>query len=271
MKDLVKKAAQIRLEALLSICKAGKGHTGSCMSVTDILVELYYGGWIQCDPMNPGSDEQDYLVLSKGHAAPVLYAILADLGFFDKSELNYIGQEGALLTERPNVKIPGVNVSTLTYGHGLSAAFGLALALKMDGKPNKVYCVLGDAELQCGQVWEAAMAAAHHHLDNLVLVIDNNKMQTGGLNAAVVNVDPIQAKFDAFGWKVIQVRDSHNFDKLFEGFAKAQTTTRQPICLWCHTITGKGIEFAEGKIGYKGVALSEGELSAILPKLQSLV
>lgn len=271
MTNLTSKAAQIRLESLIAIHKAQAGHTGSCMSVVDILVELYYGGWLKVDPLRPGSDLQDYLVLSKGHTAPVWYAILADLGFFDKSEMEYMGQEGALLTERPNVKIPGVNVSSLSYGHGLSNAFGLALALKMDKKDNKVYCVMGDGELQCGQVWEAAMAAAHHNLNNLVVIVDNNKVQTGGLNAAVVNVNPIQAKFEAFGWKVVQVRNGHDFDQLYEGLERASGSLRQPVCVWAHTVCGKGVEFAEGKIGYKGVALSDGELEAILPKLKSLV
>lgn len=274
--DLEKKAVQVRLDALTAISKAGVGCSGSTMSLVEILVALYYGELygkrvLECDSEKPGCEKQDYLVLSKGQAAPAQYAILADLGFFDKSELDYIGREGAMLKLRPDVKTPGISASMLSHGHGLSVALGMALSLKMDKKKNRVFAVLGDGELQEGQVWEAAMAAAHYKLNNLIAFVDNNKVQSSGLVNAVMDVGHIQDKFEAFGWSVIQVMDGHDFDKLLDAVARAFTSNRRPVCIWCHTVSGKGIDFAERKPGYLNVPLSEGEMADIVPKLQALL
>ncbi|MBI4232680.1 transketolase [Candidatus Peregrinibacteria bacterium] len=273
--NLEAKAAQIRLDTLMSIYKAGRGHTGSCMSVVDILVALYYGDLsgkpvMKFDPARPGSDTQDYLILSKGQAVPAQYAILADLGFFDKAELDYLGKPGALLQERPHVKIPGVAASMSAYGQGLSVALGLALATAVDKRSNRVFTVLGDGELQCGQVWEAAMAASQYKLNNLIAFVDNNKVQSDGMISTVMNVEPIQQKFEAFGWQVIQVLNGHNYDDLLDALAKAFYVVRKPVCLWCHTVAGKGVEFAERKASYLAAVLSEGEMNDVIPKLKSL-
>ncbi len=269
--ELEQKAVQIRLDTLNALHKGGLGYAGSCMSVIDILVALYYGELLgkpvmQFDPSKPGSGDQDYLILSKGQAAPALYSILADLGFFDKSELDFVGKLGSMLTLRPNVKVPGVTSSIFSYGHGLSIALGLALGLKMDKKPNKVFAVLGDGELSCGQVWEAAMSAYQYKLNNLIAIVDNNKVTANG----PVAVDFIQDKFESFGWQVIQVTDGHNFDRILDGILRASGSLRRPVCLWCHTIVAKGIEFAERKANYHWASLSEGEISVIIPKLQQL-
>ncbi|MBI5754235.1 transketolase [Candidatus Peregrinibacteria bacterium] len=272
LKELEQKAAQIRLGTLEALHRSGQGYVGSCMSVVEVLVSLYYGrlfgnkSVMRYDPKMPGAKDQDYLILSKGHAVPVQYAILADLGFFDKSELDFLGKPGAMLKSRPSSKVPGITASMLSYGHGLSVALGLALALKMDRKMQKVFAVLGDGELVSGQVWEAAMMASKYRLNNLVAFVDNNKVQSGHS----LTVDNLQSKFDSFGWQVIQVTDGHDFDQILNAVQKANTVTRKPVCIWCHTIVGKGVEFAERKPSYQSATLSDNEMSAIIPKLKEI-
>lgn len=274
--DLQKKAAQVRLDALMSTTKAGVGSSGSCMSVVEILVSLYYGELLgkpvfNFDPKKPGVEGRDHLVLSKWKSVPSLYAILADLGFFDKSEMDYLGQEAAMLKTWPDTKIPGISAPIHGYGHGLSVGVGMALSAKMSKSSNRVYVVMGDGELQEGQVWEAAMSAAHYKLNNLVAFVDNNKMQAGGFVNSVMDVGHVQDKFEAFGWSVIQVMDGHNFDKILDAVARAFTANRRPVCVWCHTVAGKGIDFAERKPGYLNVPLSESEMAEVEPKLRQLL
>lgn len=272
IRELEQKAAQIRLSTLETLHKGGQGYVGSCMSVVEILVSLYYGELfgnkpvMQYNPKIPGTKDQDYMILSKGHAVAVQYAILADLGFFDKSELNFLGKPGAMLKNRPSSKVPGISASMLSYGHGLSVALGLALALRMEKRNQKVFAVLGDGELASGQVWEAAMMVSKYKLNNLVAFVDNNKVQSGHL----LQVDNLQNKFDSFGWQVIQVTDGHNYDQILNAIQKANTITRKPVCIWCHTVVGKGVDFAERKANYQGAALSDNEMSAIIPKLKEI-
>ncbi len=269
--ELKRKAAQIRIDVLDATYKANSGYVGSCMSVVEILTALYYGKIngspvMDFDPMKPRGGDHDYFVLSKGHAVAVQYAILADLGFFDKAELDYFCKPGAMLKKRPCVKVPGVDAPVLSYGHGLSFALGFALALKADRKDKRVFTVLGDGELTCGQVWEAAAAASRYKLNNLIAFVDNNKV--GGED--VVDLGFIQDKFEAFGWQVIQVTDGHDFDKILDAVSKAFTSNRKPVCVWCHTVAGKGIEFAERKPSYQWAGLSEEEMSIVIPKLKML-
>jgi len=276
IEDLQKKAAQIRVDSLTAISRAGSGHSGSAMSCVEILVSLYYAEIsgvpvAKFDPKNPQWDEQDYIILSKGQAVPTQYAILADLGFFDKNELNYLRKVNSLLQGYPNMKVPGISVPVTSHGCGLSIAVGLAMALKMDRLPNKVFAILGDGELQEGQVWEAAMAASHYKLDNLIAFIDNDDLQMDGPVRSVMDVMPIQDKFESFGWKVIHVWHGHDFDEILDAIAKAFTTNRHPVCLWCHTVKGKGIEFAEGKSYYHDVPLSEAELNEVKKKLAPII
>jgi transketolase len=263
-------AREIRLSTLEALVSSGASFAGSCMSVIDILTALYFGQLGPKSPVmkyfadKPGSDEQDFLVYAKGHASAALYASLAKAGFFDQSELKFLGKPNALLTSRPSQKIPGVCASVHSVGSGLSIALGMALALKMDRRPNKVFTVLGDGELQSGQVWESAMMASYHRLDNLTVLIDNNKIQSGSRVSSIIDVGSIQDKFESFGWKVIQVTDGHNFDYLLNAFDKAFTVSRRPVCIWCRTVSGKGIPFAEGKEAYHNSGLSSQELSLIL-------
>lgn len=269
--ELNQKAVQIRLDVLDALYKAETGYVGSCMSAVEILTSLYYGKLngrpvMDFDAEKPGKKDRDYLVLSKGHISVVQYAILADLGFFDKSELDYFCKPGAMLKERPCAKVPGVDATMLSYGHGLSVALGIALSLRADRENKKVYTILGDGELRCGQIWEAADAASRHKLNNMIAFVDNNKV--GG--EEVVDAGFIQDKFESFGWQVIQVTDGHDFDKIMDALSRAFTSNRKPVCIWCHTISGKGVDFAERKPSYQKAGLSEGEMSVVVPKLKQL-
>ena len=275
IEDLQKKAAQIRVDTLTAMQKNELPYVGSSMSVIEILVSLYYGELfgkrvMNLDVMKPGSAEQDYFILSKGQAATSLYAILADLGFFEKAELDSIGDEGSLLKERPYNRVPGITATINSYGQGLSIALGIALGLKVDRANNKVFAVLGDGELQNGQIWEAAMAASHYNLDNLIAVVDNNKIQSSELISGVMDIGSIQDKFEAFGWNVIKVWDGHNFDQLLDAIERAFTSNRKPALIWAQTVASKGIDFAEGKESYHRGLLSSGEYEDVLCKLNQL-
>lgn len=264
--ELYKKAIRLRIECLKSIHKASSGHTGGSLSVMDILVTLYYGEIsgkpiMNYDPEIPGWEDQDYFILSKGHAAPALYTILADLGFFDKSELDYLRSVNAMLQGHPVHKIPGITMTTGSLGQGFSSAHGLALALKMDRKKNKVFTVLGDGELQEGIIWEVAMSAAHNKLDNLIAFIDNNELQIDGFTRSIMNVEPIVDKFESFGWKTIQVKNGHDYEELLSAVEKAFHVARKPTVIVCKTVKGKGVTFAERKASYHGVALSTQEMA----------
>jgi transketolase len=263
---LQKKAAQIRLDTLTAIHKSGEGYSGSCMSVVDILTTLYYGGVMRVDPAKPQWEDQDYLIMAKAHAAAAQYAILADKGFIDESEMNHLGASGSNIGHRPNMKVPGVTATISAHGYGLSIATGLAMSLKMDRKANRVFSIIGDGELQQGAVWEACMSAAHYNLNNLILFVDNDDLQMSGSVRAVMDVNPIQDKFEAFGWKVIQVMDGHDIDQLLTAISRAFTSNRQPVCIWCHTVKGKGIDFAEGNLSHNA-ALSEAELNEVRKNL----
>jgi transketolase len=268
IQELKKKASCLRVAALRAITKAGSGHTGGSMSVMDILVALYYScrglyGSVNAVGFRAGEgreEDKDYIILSKGHAAPAQYAILADLGYFPSDELDHLRQVGAMLQGHPCSKIPGITLSTGSLGQGFSAAHGLALSLKLDKRPNKVFVILGDGELQEGIVWETAMSAAQFMSDNLIAIVDNNGLQIDGPCKAVMNVEPIQAKFEAFGWKVIKVVDGNDMGQVLEAIERAKKVTRQPVCIWCRTVKGKGVPFAEGKVEYHGAALSCEEL-----------
>lgn len=268
IKELEKKAAQLRIDALTAIHKANSGHTGGSMSCMDILVALYYGGLLKFNPKKPGWDERDFLILSKGHSVPALYAVLSDLGYFPKSELNHLRQAGAMLQGHPVVKIPGIEASTGSLGQGLSVGVGLAQAIKLDKEDRDVWVVLGDGEIQEGQIWEAAMAAAHYRLDNLVAIVDYNKLQIDGPCSGVMNVDPIADKFEAFGWKVVPIVSGHDFDELLFGLNKAKNIARQPTVVIAPTVKGKGVPFAENKVSYHGAALSEAEMEEVIPLLE---
>lgn len=271
--NLKKIAAELRIQCLEMTHRARSGHPTSALSCIEILVALYCGEIdgrpiLKHDPQKPHADDRDYFVLSKIHASPALYAVLAHRGFFPKEELNRFCSPGTLLQAFPVRKIPGVETSTGTLGHGLALANGIALGLKMDKKMNRVYMLAGASELQKGEMWEAALAASHHKLDNVTLLIDNNKLQQGNFIRAIKNIEPIGAKFSAFGWNVINVADGHNFDELKNAIRRAWNTKLKPTAVVCDTVKGKGVPFAENKANYHGVAFSDEEMAVAIPILK---
>lgn len=253
------KARQMRLDIVEMIAAAGSGHPGGSLSAADIVATLYFGGVLKHDPERPAWAERDRFVLSKGHAAPVLYAALAEAGYFDREHLSTLRQLGSILQGHPDrKKTPGVEVSTGSLGQGLSIANGIALGLRAEHNPATVYTLLGDGELQEGQVWEAAMFAAHNHLDNVVAIIDNNGLQIDGACADVMHLGEIAEKMDAFGWAVFSV-DGHDAAALLDAFEKANEVDGVPVAIICKTVKGKGVSFMEGNADWHGRAPSEEE------------
>jgi transketolase len=271
---LKKTAARLRVDILEMLHKAGSGHLGGSLSMVELLVSLYYGRLpggpiLRYDSGKPGWEGQDYFILSKGHGVPAWYAVLADRGFFDKSELDYFRQVNSMLQAYPNKKVPGICVSSGAPGFGLGAAVGLAMALKLDKLDNRVFCMAGDGELQEGRVWEALLCAAQYKLDNLVVLVDYNGLQAEGTVRAVINVDPIADKFQYFGWKTVPVNDGHDFDELLSALERAMEVTRKPTVIIAKTIKGKGVLFAENKAYYHAEVLSRQEMDEAMPKLKA--
>ncbi len=272
---LKKTALSLRIELLETLHEAQSGHMGGSLSALDMLIALYYGQLpaagpiMKYDPEKPGGEEQDYFVLSKAHAAPAWYTILADAGFFPKEELKHFRQLNSMLQAYPSKKIPGIVLCAGSPGHGFSAAVGLAMALKMDRSPNRVFCMVGDGELQEGQVWESAMVASQYKLDNLVLMVDYNDLQMDGAVRSIVGVEPIADKFQAFGWKTIPVRDGHDFEELLFAYERALESQRRPCVIIAKTVKGKGIAFTENKAYYHAEVLSEQEMAEAIPKLKA--
>lgn len=259
-------ARRLRIEVLKMLNAARSGHTGGSLSALDILTILYFHR-MRHDPSNPRWEDRDRFVLSKGHAAPALYACLAEAGYFPREDLKSLRRLGSHLQGHPDMnKTPGVEVCTGSLGQGLSQAAGLALAARLAGKKSRVYALLGDGELQEGQVWEAAMAAAHYRLDNLCAVVDQNGLQIDGEVAKVMNVAPLGPKFLAFGWHVLEV-DGHDLEAIERAFDDAEQTRGQPTMIIARTVKGKGVPFFEHKASYHGVPPSDEELERALEHL----
>jgi len=264
--ELKETARQLRIEVLRMLTRAGSGHTGGSLSIIEILVALYMVK-LRHDPKNPRWPDRDRFVLSKGHGAPALYAILARLGYFDPAELMNLRRLGGMLQGHPfNLSTPGVEISTGSLGQGLSVANGMALAAKLDKSAVRVYVLMGDGETQEGQIWEAAMTAAHYKLDNLCGIIDANKLQIDGSLSEIMNIEPIARKWEAFGWQVFEV-DGHDFQALLAAFDQCEQVKGKPSLIVAHTVKGKGVSFMEGKVQYHGVAPTEAELEKALLEL----
>ena len=264
---LTEKARSLRMEILKMLAEAGSGHTGGSLSAADIVTVLYFSK-MRHKPANPEWRERDRFILSKGHAAPVLYAALALSGYFDKGLLKTLRKIGSPLQGHPcSCKLPGVEISTGSLGQGLSIANGISMGIKMDGLSSRVYCLLGDGEIQEGQVWEAAMTAAHYRLDNLCAIIDNNGLQIDGHCCDVMHIEPIVHKWKAFGWHVIDI-DGHNIRAIVGALNKAETLKGKPTMIVARTIKGKGVSFFEGKVEYHGLAPTHDELEMALKELQ---
>ena len=266
VEELKALAKTVRKDIVSMLTESCSGHPGGSLSATDILTTLYFGE-MNIDPKNPKDDNRDRFVLSKGHAAPVLYSVLARRGYFPVEELNTLRKIGSRLQGHPSMKcLPGVDMSTGSLGQGISASVGMALAGKMDNKDYRVYTLLGDGELEEGQVWEAAMSAAHYKLDNLTAFIDFNGLQIDGDITKVMNPLPIDKKFEAFGWNVLVI-DGHDIEAIQDAIEKAKNFKGQPTVVVCNTVKGKGVSFMENEASWHGTAPSKEQCQQALVEI----
>ena len=259
-------AKDVRKDIVSMLTESCSGHPGGSLSAADVLTTLYFGE-MNVDPKNPKDENRDRFVLSKGHAAPVLYSVLARKGFFEVEELKTLRKIGSRLQGHPSMKcLPGVDMSTGSLGQGISAAVGMALAGKIDNKNYRVYALLGDGELEEGQVWEAAMSAAHYKLNNLTAFIDFNGLQIDGDITTVMNPSPIDKKFEAFGWNVLTI-DGHDIEEIQGAIEKAKACNDKPTAVICKTVKGKGVSFMENVAAWHGTAPSKEQCEQALAEI----
>lgn len=267
-KKLKQIASQIRIDVLTSISAAGSGHTGGSLSSADIFTALYFN-LMKHDPKNPGWEKRDKLILSIGHIAPLLYASLANAGYFSRDELLTLRKLGSRLQGHParDKGLPGIELAAGSLGQGLSVAVGMALANKIDEKESYIYCINGDGELQEGSIWEAAMSASHHKLDNLISIIDRNNLQIDGKTEDVMKLEPLADKWKAFGWEVFEC-DGHNITEIIETVEKAKLIKNKPSVIIANTVMGKGIKQIENNHLWHGKAPNKEELSSFIAELE---
>ena len=259
-------AQMTRLKIIKMLAAAGSGHPGGSLSSVEILTSLYFSV-INHDPPNPQWEDRDRFVLSKGHGAPALYAVLAACGYFPAWHLEKLRTFGSILQGHPDMhSTPGIDMSSGSLGQGLSAACGMACAAKMDGKTVRVYCLIGDGESQEGQIWEALMCAAHYKLDNLCIIIDHNKLQIDGAVKQIMDIGDMESKLRAFGFET-QAVNGHDFKELLNAFEKAASVKGRPCAILAHTIKGKGVSFMEGKVEFHGRAPTTQETCDALGEL----
>ena len=264
--DLKSKAKEIRKDIITEVYNAKSGHPGGSLSIADIMTVLYFDE-LNIDEKNPRWEDRDRLVLSKGHCAPALYAALAERGYFEKEKLVSLRKLDSNLQGHPNMNdVPGVDMSTGSLGQGLSAANGMAISAKLDNKNYRVYCILGDGEIQEGQVWEAAMSSNKFKLDNLCIIVDNNNLQIDGTTEEVMDLKPIDEKFKSFGFNVIII-DGHNYDEIKSAFKQAKETKGKPTCIIAKTVKGKGVSFMENQAGWHGKAPNEEQYNQAMSDL----
>lgn len=265
--ELKKTANEVRKNIMTAVYHAHSGHPGGSLSAADILTYLYFEE-MNIDPKNPKKADRDRFVLSKGHAAPGLYSTLAERGYFDKEELKGLRHVGCFLQGHPDMKhTPGVDMSSGSLGQGISAAVGMALAGKMDNADYRVYALLGDGEIQEGQVWEASMLAANHKLDNLVVIVDNNNLQIDGTVEDVNSPYPIDEKFKAFKFHVINI-NGNDFGEIAAAFKEAREHKGQPTAIIAKTVKGKGVAFMENQVGWHGKAPNKEEYETAMKELE---
>ena len=266
--DLKKLAKKIRLRVLHMLTTAGSGHTGGSLSAADVAVAIYFSK-MNFDPKNPLWKERDRFILSKGHAAPLLYAIMGEAGYFPLDTLNLLRKVESPLQGHPCcTSLPGIEVSTGSLGQGLSVANGMALGLRLDKNPARVYCIMGDGEIQEGQVWEAAMTAAHYKIDTLCAVVDNNGLQIDGPVQKIMGIAPLHDKWASFGWHVIDV-NGHNMEQILSALDEAERTKGKPTVIIAKTTKGKGVSFFEDKVEYHGVAPSSEEYEKAVKEIHN--
>jgi transketolase len=259
-------AKETRRRIVEMITAAKSGHPGGSLSAVEILVTLFFDV-LRHDPANPKWPERDRFLLSKGHACPVLYAVMAECGYTPIEELNNLRKMGSIYQGHPDVRyIPALEASTGSLGQGLSLAIGMALAARLNQSPSRTYVVLGDGEIQEGQIWEAAMFAPYHHVDNVVAIVDYNKIQLDGFVKDIMDLEPLVDKWRAFGWHVINI-DGHSIPALQKAFAEASATKGKPTAIIAQTVKGKGVSFMENNPKYHGVAPTADELQKALQEL----
>ncbi len=266
--ELKKYANDVRKGIIASVHSAKAGHPGGSLSAADMFTFLYFEE-LNIDPANPDWEDRDRFVLSKGHTAPGLYSALANRGFFPVEDLTTLRKLGSYLQGHPCVHIPGIDMSSGSLGQGISAAVGMALGAKMDEKEYRVYTLLGDGEIQEGQVWEAAMFAGHRKLDNLVVIVDNNNLQIDGAIDEVCSPYPIDKKFEAFNFHVINI-DAHDFDQIRAAFEEAKETKGMPTCIIMKSIKGKGVSFMENNCDWHGKAPNDAECEVAMADLEKI-
>ena len=260
-------ACKVRKGIIEGVYNAKSGHPGGSLSIADLLTYLYFEK-MNVNSSDPEDPNRDRFVLSKGHCAPALYAVLALKGYFSEKELKSLRHIGAMLQGHPCIHTKGIDMSSGSLGQGISAACGMALAGKLDGKSYKVYTVLGDGEIEEGQVWEAAMFAAHKNLDNLIAVVDNNGLQIDGPISEVCSPEPSTDKFAAFGWHVITM-DAHDFDSIEKAFAEAETISGKPVAIIQKSIKGKGVSFMENQVSWHGSAPNKEQYEQAMKELDA--
>lgn len=268
-KELSLIAAKVRVNILDEVTAAGSGHIGGSLSVTDLLTVLYFDE-MKVDTKEPKWPDRDRLVLSKGHCSPALYGVLAEKGFIKKEELKNFRNIHSMLSGHVEYHVPGVDMSTGSLGQGLSAAVGMSLASRVDKKDYRVYAIMGDGEIEEGQIWEAAMCAGFYKLDNLVAIIDNNNLQIDGSLDQVMSSYPIDKKFESFNWNVINV-DGHNLQEIKEAFDKAKETKGMPTAIIAKTIKGKGVSFMEDVAGWHGKATNQEQHDQAVAEIEKLI
>lgn len=268
MSVVTEMAKKMRIDIIEEIAAAGFGHPGGSLSVTDILAVLYFDK-MNINPADPKWEDRDRFVLSKGHVAPALYAALAEKGYFDKEALKTLRKNDSFLQGHPDMKgTPGVDISTGSLGQGLSIANGMALAGRLNQKDYCVYVVLGDGEIQEGQVWEAAMSSAHYKLDHVIAFLDYNGLQIDGTNDEVMTVRPVDEKFRSFGWDV-QVIDGHDCEAIAAAVDQAKKAEGKPSIIICNTVKGKGVSFMENEVGWHGTAPNAEQAEKALAELRN--
>ena len=266
--ELKKIANDVRKGIVTAVHSAKAGHPGGSLSAADMYTFLYFEE-MNIDPANPDKEDRDRFVLSKGHTAPGLYSTLANRGYFPVEDLTTLRKLGSYLQGHPCIHIPGVDMSSGSLGQGISAAVGMALGAKMDNKDFRVYTLLGDGEIEEGQVWEAAMFAGHRKLDNLVVIVDNNNLQIDGPISEVCSPYPIDKKFEAFNFHVINI-DAHDFDAIRAAFAEAKATKGMPTCIVMHSLKGKGVSFMENDCEWHGKAPNDEEYAVAMADLEKI-
>lgn len=266
IKDLEEKARRFRVQVIKMIYRAQSGHPGGSLSCMDILTALYFHH-LRINPQEPAWENRDRFVLSKGHAAPALYVVLAELGYFPKETLFTFRQLGSILQGHPDMrKTPGVEMSTGSLGNGLSVGIGMALGARLARKNYHVYALVGDGEVDEGGIWEAAMAASKYKLDNLTAICDFNRVQLDGPIEEIMPLDPLPEKWEAFNWNVIEM-DGHNMGEILDALDKAKQVRGRPTVIVAHTVKGKGVSFMEGKFQWHGNAPNEEEYKIALKEL----